>query len=61
MNANECRGKQSFLSKKEAKAWSRIVTEKNMHFGGTPTHVYRCSACRAFHFGHPIGTRSNAA
>lgn len=58
-----CQGKVGYLSKPEAKRMSRAVSSKNVLYGGSPTHIYKCPArdCGLYHVGHPIGTRSEVA
>jgi hypothetical protein len=50
-----CIGKAAYTSKKDAKRMSRSVSQKNLRFGDTPTHVYRCPACGLYHYGHGEG------
>lgn len=55
---NGCLGKQTYLSKRQAKAMSRAVNTKNRKYRQPEAHVYECPGCGCWHVGRPMGVRS---
>ena len=45
-----CRPKQAYLSKRDAKAISQLMSARNRE----AFHIYACPSCRYWHVGHVV-------